>query len=29
VREFYGRFYHRVPDDAQVEMLLASARARS
>jgi iron complex transport system substrate-binding protein len=28
VREFYGRFYHRVPDDAQVEMLLASIRPR-
>ncbi|HEX7270857.1 MAG TPA: hypothetical protein VF420_01770 [Casimicrobiaceae bacterium] len=29
VREFYGRFYHRVPDEAQLEMLLASTRARS
>jgi iron complex transport system substrate-binding protein len=28
VREFYGRFYHRVPGDAQVEMLLASVRPR-
>jgi iron complex transport system substrate-binding protein len=28
VRDFYGRFYHRVPDDSQIDMLLASVRPR-
>jgi iron complex transport system substrate-binding protein len=29
VREFYGSFYHRVPDDAQLDTLLASVRSRT
>ncbi|HUH93704.1 MAG TPA: iron ABC transporter substrate-binding protein [Casimicrobiaceae bacterium] len=29
VRTFYGRYYHRVPTDAQIDMLLASMRTRS